>query len=392
MTLKNCYVKEGRSLLPSDLNIISNGAIIFDSNEIIWLGPTDELNEADIDQTFDLSGHTLTPEIVDAHTHLVFGGDRSEEYSWRLNGEDYQEIANKGGGILSTVEQTKKSSEQDLFDSAVKRIEKIHQYGVGTIEIKSGYGLDYQTEKKISIIIDRLQKKFHPKVQIQRTYMAAHAIPQGLTAQVYLNETVLPLMEELAQENLIDAVDIFHEVGYFESGHVQELFARAKLLGLKTKMHADEFNDNKGAEIACNFNCLSADHLLKINPVSIKKLAQSETVANILPGTALFLGKPLAPAKELLDQGVRLSISSDYNPGSSHIDNVLLVASMSAPSLKLNQAQLWSALTLNAAYALGMTKQGALVKGLKPRFSLFKTESLAKITYHWTENFAVTLP
>ena len=199
-------------------------------------------------------------------------------------------------------------------------------------------------------------------------------------------------MEELAQENLIDAVDVFHEVGYFESGDVQELFKRAKLLGLKTKMHADEFNDNKGAEIACNFNCLSADHLLKINPGSIKKLAQSETVANILPGTALFLGKPLAPAKELLDQGVRLAISSDYNPGSSHIDNVLLIASMSAPSLKLNQAQLWSALTLNAAYALGMTKQGALVKGLKPRFSLFKIESLAKITYHWTENFAVTLP
>lgn len=191
---------------------------------------------------------------------------------------------------------------------------------------------------------------------------------------------------------IIDAVDIFHEKNYFTSEDVDLLFTKAKSLGIARKIHADELNDNDGASLAVKHDALSADHLLKVSAKGIEDLAQGKTVATLLPGTAFFLGKPLAPARSLLDGGAKVAIGSDYNPGSCHCDNLLLVASMSAAQLKLNQAELWAGITLNAASALGLKDQGVIASGLKPRFSLFKTESLSHITYNWGRNFAVEVP
>jgi imidazolonepropionase len=387
-TLELAHIKDGRKLLPDDLSIIENASIVFDESTILWVGKTDDLPEMySTAEITDFSDHCIVPEIVDSHTHAVFGGDRSSEYNLRLNGADYQEIARRGGGILSSMNSTRSLSADQLEQLAITRIERIRSFGVGTIEIKSGYGLDFESELKLSIVIDRLRVKFAPQVQIIRTFMAAHAIPPEFkNSEAYLTSVVIPLLIELARRKLIDQVDIFHEDGYFTSADVTLLAREAKKLSLPIKTHADEFNDNDGAALAASLNALSADHLLKISNKGIDALANSKTVGTLLPGTGLFLGKPQAPARELLDRGVKVALASDYNPGSCHFDNLLLLASIIAPQFKMNQAELWSAITLNSAHALGLTQQGALLPGLRPRFTIFKAPSLSSITYNWGKN------
>lgn len=393
LTLSGAHKKDGRHLKPEDLSIIKNGSVAFDENSILWVGPTGDLPKEYSKNAINLSGHVLTPTLVDSHTHLVFGGDRSQEYADRLNGTSYEEIARRGGGILFTMAQTNQESLDDLFNHAVERINRIHSYGVSVIEIKSGYGLNFDKEFQLSLLIDRLKKKYQGKVEIFNTFLAAHDVPKNFkSSEDYLDQVVIPLLEKLSPLKVIDAVDIFHEKNYFTSSDVIKLFSKAKSLGISCKIHADELNTNGGAELATSYQALSADHLLKISDEGIRSLAKSPTVATLLPGTAFFLGKPLAPARKILDAGAKVAIASDYNPGSCHCDNVLLVASMSAAQLKMNQAEIWSALTLNASHSLGLILQGAIIPGLIPRFSLFKTETISQITYNWGRNFSTTLP
>ena len=394
-TLEPAWKKDGRHLTAKDLGLVEKAAIVFNDKEILWVGKDSEFPQSFQGtkvKSYDLSGKILMPEMVDAHTHLIFGGDRATEYSMRLNGADYEEIGKKGGGILSTMKATKESSTEQLYLLAQKRIEKIHSYGVGTIEIKSGYALDYEGEKRLSLLIDQLKKEFWPRVQIINTYMAAHAVPQGFpSSRHYLDKIVIPLMHELAQDKIIDAVDIFHERNYFSGQDTQYLFREAQKLKLPLKSHADEFQDNGGAALAVDHGALSADHLLCTGPKGVEKLAHSSTVATLLPGTGFFLGKPQAKAQKFLEAGCKVAMASDYNPGSCHWDNFPLIAALAAPQYSMNQAQLWAAITLNAAHALGLKNQGALIKGLTPRFSLFQAPSLDHITYHWSENFAQAL-
>lgn len=394
LTLEGAVKKDGRKLVPSDLSVIQDGAVAVENDEIVWVGPTAALpTKYRSYEQHVLTGHVLTPELVDSHTHIVFGGDRAQEYADRLNGVSYEEIRKRGGGILLTMNKTNHASMEELYESACRRIERLYSYGVGTIEIKSGYGLNLAREKEISRLIHKIKKHFEPRVRIFNTYLAAHDVPASFKSSAdYLDQVVLPLLDELAKEKIIDAVDIFHEKNYFTDGDTKKLFDRAKALGIPRKIHADELNDNTGASLAAAYDALSADHLLKISDTGIKNLAQSKTVATLLPGTAFFLGKPLAPARALLDAGAKVAIASDYNPGSCHCDNLLLIGSLAAPQLKLNQAELWSGMTLNAAHALGLRDQGAIVPGLKARFALFKTESLSHITYQWGRNLKVNLP
>ncbi len=393
LTLASAHQKDGRNLKPEDLSLIDDGAIVFDENHILWVGKDSELPVEFVqEKTFDLKGHILTPELVDSHTHLIFGGDRSQEYADRLNGTSYEEIAKRGGGILFSMKETNLSTAEELFQSASFRIEQIASYGVGSIEIKSGYGLNFEKEFELSLVIDRLKKKFQPRVQIFNTYLAAHDVPKSFTSSSnYMNEVVLPLLTKLAPLKIIDAVDIFHEKNYFNTGDTESLFSHAKSLGIDRKIHADELNDNGGGALAAKWEALSADHLLKISDESIAALKISSTVATLLPGTAFFLGKPLAPARRMLDHGVKVSIASDFNPGSCHCDNVLMVASISAAQLKINQAELWCGITMNASHALGFSNQGVIIENMKPRFALFKAKSLSEITYHWGKNLSVPL-
>lgn len=391
MTLEPAAQKDGRRLSTDDLGILENATMVIDGDKILWCGKDEELPSqyANI-ATVDCSSLIITPEIVDSHTHAVFGGNRAFEYTMRLNGAGYEEIAAAGGGILSTMEKTRSAELQSLFDSACVRIERIHSYGVGTIEIKSGYALSYQKEKEISELIHKLKEKYRGKIQIFNTYLAAHAVPKNYaSSNQYIQEVVIPLMKELASTKTIDAVDIFHERGYFDEKDVRDLFSEAKALCIPVKMHADEFYDNDGAAIACEYGALSADHLLATSAKGISAFANSDTVATLLPGTAFFLGKNLANARAFLDAGCKVALASDYNPGSCHCDNLVLLASLAGKNLQMNIAEIWAAITLNASAALGMKDQGSLMPGQKARISAFECESFDEILYGWGRNFSV---
>ena len=390
LTLQSAFIKDGRNLDAIDLSVIQDASLLFDEQKIIWIGKKSELPaKMKIEKVIDLEGRVLTPEIVDSHTHLVFAGDRSGEYVSRLNGISYQDIYKEGGGINLTVKSTTAISSDQLYNDAKERIERISSFGVGTIEIKSGYGLSLLEEKKITLVIDKLKKHYENHIQIFNTFCAAHAIPPGKTSTQYLNEVVWPLLEEFGNLKIIDAVDIFFEKDYFNHAETDELLIRAKKFSLLGKIHADEFNDNKGAILACKHQALSCDHLLETREDGFKALANSKTVATLLPGTSLFLGKKFSRARELLDLGGKVAIASDYNPGSCHFDNLIFLAALSAPQYKMNIAELWAAITLNASHALGKLHQGALVVGMKPRFSVFDTDHFEMITYSWGKNLAI---
>ena len=395
LTLENAFKKGGRNLLPEDMSILKNASIAFDLDRIHWIGElTDLPQNLKIEKEFDLEGHSLTPEIVDSHTHLVFGGDRANEYMMRLNGADYQQIAEAGGGILNTMQATRSSSHKELFEMGKKRVESYVAIGIRTIEVKSGYGLDTESEYKLSSVISSLRDYFKPLgIRIIRTFMAAHAVPKEFSSSnEYLDQIVLPLMIKLNEEKMIDFVDIFHEEGYFTENDTRKLFEKARALGLSLKIHADEFGDNGGAELALEYGATSCDHLLKTNRETIKKFSTSDTVATILPGTSMFLGKDFANISDFLSSGAIVSFASDYNPGSCHSYNLINTISTAAPRLNINSAQLWAGITLNAAKSLGLKSQGSLLPSHRPRFSLFKVPSVAHITYHWGENFSCELP
>ena len=391
ITLKSAFDKDGRNLVPSDLGIIKNASLVYNQDEILWVGPDAEFPDEyhDLD-SIDATGKTCVPEIVDSHTHLVFGGDRAHEYSMRLNGSTYEEIASAGGGILNSMKGTNALSRSELLKLAQQRIRTLASYGIGTIEIKSGYGLNFEKEYEISRIIHDLKNIVRPNIQIINTFMAAHAVPKNFSSSYeYMKEVVLPLLDKLGEEQILDCVDIFHEKNYFSDEDVISLFERAKRWNISVKMHADEFGDNKGAILATKHQALSADHLLATGADGILALKNSQTVATLLPGTGLFLGKTQANARAFLDAGVKVSMASDYNPGSCHCDNLLLIASLAAPIYKMNMAELWAAITLNAAHAVGLKNQGALVPGLKPRISVFNTDSIDRVTYNWGKNLAI---
>jgi len=390
ITLEGALKKEGRSLNSGDLSIIENASIIFDHKKILWVGKSDNTPSYNFSNIRDFSGTILTPELVDSHTHLIFGGNRSSEYVKRLNGEDYQKIANEGGGILYTVDQTNSLPDSDLYELAKKRIAKIASYGVGVIEIKSGYSLNLDGEVRLSKIINRLKIEFSPKLRIFNTFMAAHAVPKKFKDSAsYVSQVVIPSLEILARDRIIDFLDIFHEEGYFSDSDFILLAKACNKFKIPIRAHIDEFNDGNGIQIALNYNAVSCDHLLRSNLSNIKLLASSNTVATLLPGTAFFLGKQLPPARVFLDSGCRVALASDFNPGSSHCDNILNIASISGPSLKMNIGELFTAITLNAAYSLGLQKSGAIIEGFEPRFSIFNTNQIDDLFYRWGENLYI---
>jgi imidazolonepropionase len=392
LTLSSAEKKDGRKLIPEDLSIIKNAAVVCVDSKIVWVGP-----DANLDDKYkkmpsiDLTKKVLTPALVDSHTHIIFAGNRANEYSDRLNGVDYQVIANRGGGILFTTSQTRLAPRNELFQIAKKRIETLISYGVKTIEIKSGYALTLEKEKELSEIIHEVKQCFaKDDVIIFNTFLAAHAIPPEFkSSELYLDTVVLPMLTDLANRKIIDAVDIFHEKKYFSTNDTEKLFKHARSLNIPIKIHADEFNDNKGAILAAKYNALSADHLLCTESDGVTALANSNTVATLLPGTGFFLGKTQANARAFLNAGAKVAIASDFNPGSCHCDNLLLLASISAPQYKMNLAEVWCAITLNASHALGLKNQGAIIPGFDARFSIFDCESISEITYNWGKNLYV---
>ncbi|NDG84897.1 MAG: imidazolonepropionase [Proteobacteria bacterium] len=375
--------KEGRMLDPSDLSAIEDGAVVYDAKKVLWAGPTRELPSKwkSIRKT-DLKGRqAIMPGLVDAHTHLVFAGSRAQEFARRCAGATYQEIANEGGGILTTVRATREASIEELFESALKRALIAYRHGVRTIECKSGYGLDHASEIKCLEVVKHLKAAL-PQMTFVSTYLGAHAVPHGVKKSAYLDDMLHHTLPEVAKRGLAEFCDVFIDEGYYTLKEGERILRTAKKLGLKLKVHADELVETGSAKLAARLEAHSADHLLKISDQGISALAKSDTVAMMLPGTAFYLKAPFAPARRLLDQGARVAIATDFNPGSCYSLNLPLMMNLSALYLGMNAAEIFAGVTWNAAASLGLEKtKGAILQGFDSDFVVLPYESFEEMYY-----------
>lgn len=375
------------TLAPSmpDLGSVEKGAIAVRDGRILFAGSEADLPQdyAGADRTFDCEGRWITPALIDCHTHLVFGGNRAMEFEMRLNGASYQDISRAGGGIVSSVRDTRALSEGELVAQALPRLDALLAEGVSTIEIKSGYGLDIQNELKMLRVARKLGA-LRP-VRILTTYLAAHAIPAEYKDRNtdYIADVVLPGMERGHAEGLIDAVDGFCEGIAFSVEDMRIVFEKAKSLGLPLKLHAEQLSNLGGSQLAASYGALSADHLEYLDQAAAIALAKAGTVAVLLPGAFYTLRETQVPPVQVLrDAGADIALATDCNPGTSPLTSLLLTMNMGATLFRLTVEECLTATIRNAAKALGLSGEtGTLEAGKSADFSIWNIQRPAELVY-----------
>ncbi|HEV2603858.1 MAG TPA: imidazolonepropionase [Microvirga sp.] len=363
-----------------DLGIVENGAIAARDGRILWVGSADALpTDLKAAETVDCGRRWITPGLIDCHTHLVFAGDRSDEFERRLAGESYADIARSGGGIASTVRATRGASEDELVRTALPRLDALMAEGVTTVEVKSGYGLDTEAELRMLRAARRFEGE--RRVSVSTTYLGAHAIPPGGDRAAYLRSVMDEAIPRIAAEGLADAVDAFHETIAFTAEETEAVFAAALALGLPVKLHADQLNDNGGAALAARFEALSADHLEYTNEDGAAAMARAGTVAVILPGAFYVLKEKQKPPVEAFRRhGVRMAVATDLNPGTSPIASLRLCAHMACTFFGLTVPEALLGMTRHAARALGrLDEVGSLESGKACDLAIWDVEHLAQI-------------
>ncbi|WP_040260111.1 imidazolonepropionase [Pseudomonas massiliensis] len=376
----NCHLA---TMAQGGYSLIEDGALLTEDGLILWVGPRAEAPAQPGLHQVDLQGRWVTPGLIDCHTHLVYGGNRSAEFEQRLEGVSYAQIAAAGGGIANTVNATRAASEDELFSSARRRLACLLREGVTTVEIKSGYGLDLPSERKMLRVIRRLGAEL--PVTVKATCLAAHAVPVEYKndAQGYIDFVCDRLLPALAQEGLVDAVDAFCEYLAFSPAQVEQVFRVAAGLGLPVKLHAEQLSSLGGASLAARYRALSADHLEFMTEADVAAMAAAGTVAVLLPGAFYFLRETrLPPMQALFDQGVAIAISSDSNPGTSPALSLRLMMNMACTLFRLTPEQALAGVTLNAAKALGLgASHGSLEAGKVADFVAWAIDRPADLAY-----------
>ena len=371
------------------INIIENAYIAVKNGKILAIGVGDEFGNLCEDDTkiHDAEGLLVTPGLIDSHTHLIHGGSRENEFSMKLNGVPYIEILNNGGGILSTVKATKEASEEELYKKAKKSLDRMLEFGVTTVEEKSGYGLELNTEIK-QLEVARVLDKNHP-VDLVHTFLGAHAVPEEYKEnhKAYIDILVDVMMPKIKDMGLAEFCDVFCEEGVFTIEESEYILQKAKEMGYKLKIHADEIESLGGAELAAKLGCVSADHLLAASDEGIKMMAENNVVANILPATSFNLNKNYADCRKMIDMGAIVSLSSDYNPGSCPSENLQLVMQLGCLHLKMTPNEVLTAVTINAAYAIDRAdKIGSIEVGKNADFVVFDARNVEYLMYHFGIN------
>lgn len=361
---------------------VEDAAIVVDRAHIAWVGPDRdvprewrELSEF----THECEGALATPGLVDCHTHLVWAGDRANEFEMRLNGASYEEIAKAGGGILSTVNATRAASDDELLAQSAKRLRALMAEGVTTVEIKSGYGLALEHERKCLRVARALAEQH--AVDVRTTFLGAHAIPPEFAGRAddYVDEAIR-MVRELHREGLVDAVDAFCERIAFTPAQTEKIFAAAKSLGLPVKLHAEQLSDSGGAALAARYRALSCDHLEWLGEEGARAMAQAGSVAVLLPGAFYFLRETQVPPVDLLrEHRVPIAISTDCNPGSSPCTSLLLMMNMACTLFRLTPLEALAGVTRNAARALGMHDCGTLAPGRRADFAIWDATNPAQL-------------
>ena len=341
---------------------IKNAFLLIDNGLISEFGKMSEISNFKNIEIIDAKNKFVLPCWCDSHTHSVFSGNRSDEYLQRIQGASYQEIANNGGGILKSSRQINSVSEDVLFFESKERIEALIKYGTGSLEIKSGYGLNYEGELKMLRVIKRLKESL--PIEIKSTFLGAHAIPKNYKKEDYFKVVVNEMLPDFADNQLIDFVDIFCEKNYFDDVDTRILCEKAAELGIPSKIHVNQFNSIGGIKAGVECKALSVDHLEVMNKNDLDLLKQGKTMPVLLPGCSFFLGIDYANAIDLLSNGIPFAIASDFNPGSSPSGNMNFILSLACNKLKLSTEQAINAATLNGAYAMGVSHTtGSITKG-----------------------------
>ncbi len=361
------------------LGTIDRGSIGIAEGRIAWIGE----GKPDADcETRDLGGAWVTPGLIDCHTHLVFAGNRAAEFEMRLKGATYEDIAKAGGGIRSTVNATRAATEDELFTQSARRLRALIAEGVTTVEIKSGYGLDLANELKQLRVARRLGREL--PVTVSATFLGAHALPPEFVGRQadYVDHILNIMLPAVAAEGLADAVDAFCENIAFTPAETSRIFARARELGLKVKLHADQLSDGGGAALAASFDALSADHLEWTNEPGITAMAKAGTVAVMLPGAFYCLRETRLPPIDLLRKhGVAMAVASDLNPGTSPIVSLQANMHMACTLFRMTPEEVLRGVTVNAARALGLTDRGVIDVGRRADLAVWDVESVVELTY-----------
>ncbi|WP_312702111.1 imidazolonepropionase [Sedimentibacter sp.] len=392
VTCRGTAPKHGMDM--SDIGMIKNGCVVIEDDIIVDVGTTDDIlkkyNETEY-RVIDAEGKAVMPGFIDSHTHLVFGGYRADEFSWRLKGDSYMSIMERGGGITSSVRATRNTSLDEFIETGKKRLDKLIAMGVTTVEGKSGYGLDRETEIRQLQAAKKLNEMH--AVDVVSTFLGPHSVlPEYKGREDEFIDYMIDVMKDVVSENLAEFADIFCEKNVFTVEQSRRFLSEAKKMGLNLKIHADEIVQLGGTELAVELGCTSADHLLQASDEGIKMLSESDTVATLLPATAFCLKEEYARARKMIDSGCAVALATDFNPGSCFTNSIPLVIALAALHMEMSVEEIITALTINAAAAVRRSDTiGSIEAGKKADIIILEYPSIHFLPYHAAVNIVETV-
>ena len=393
VTCKGSAPKHGKEM--ADIGLIKDGAVIIHDDKIVAVGTTEELDkQVDVKEyeVIDATGKTVMPGFVDSHTHFIFGGYRADEFSWRLKGDSYMSIMERGGGINATVVPTREATEEELMEAGEERLNRMLEFGVTTVEGKSGYGMDCDTELKQLRVMKKLDEK-HP-VDIVRTFLGPHSVlPEWKGKErEFIEEQLRVVMPKVKEENLAEFADIFTEKNVFNIEDSVYYLTEAKKMGFKLKIHADEIYQLGGSELAARVGAVSADHLLKASDEGIRQMRDAGVISTLLPATAFSLKEEYAPGRKMIDEGCAVAIASDLNPGSCFTNSIPLLVALGCIYMNMSIEEVITALTINGAAAVDRADVvGSLEPGKQADIVFLKYPSIHFMPYHTGINLVETV-
>ncbi|TYB73096.1 imidazolonepropionase [Bizionia gelidisalsuginis] len=370
------------------LPTLQNAYLLIEKDTIIDFGTMDNCKGITADTTIDASGKIVMPTWCDSHTHIVYAGNREQDFVDRINGLSYADIANRGGGIVNSAEKLQNTTEDALYEQSVGRVKSVMKLGTGALEIKSGYGLTTAAEIKMLRVVQRIKNDF--PIKIKATFLGAHALPKEYKENKdgYIDLIIDEMLPKIAEENLADYVDVFCEKGYFSLEDTERIMEAGKKYNLVSKIHVNQFNAFGGIALSVKHNALSVDHLEELNDDDIAALKGSNTMPVALPSCSYFLSIPYTPGRKIIDAGLPLALASDYNPGSTPSGNMNFVVSTACIKMRLTPEEAINAATINGAYAMGISNAyGSITKGKKANLIITKqVPSYNYLPYSFGEN------
>jgi imidazolonepropionase len=375
------------------LPTIKNAFLLIKDDLIADFGSMDNLPKVEVDKTIDATGKIVLPSWCDSHTHIVYAGNREQEFVDRINGMTYEEIANRGGGILNSAKKLNETSEEDIYYQSKARLEEVMKLGTGAVEIKSGYGLTVEGELKMLRVIQQLSQNY--PITVKATFLGAHAFPTLFkeNRKGYIDCIINEMLPEIAKNKLADFIDVFCETGYFSVEETEQIMKAGIQFGLKPKIHVNQFNSIGGIQAGVKYNAISVDHLEIMKPEDVEALKNTDTMPVALPSCSYFLSIPYTPAREMITAGLPIALATDYNPGSTPSGNMNFVVATACIKMKMTPEEAINAATINGAYAMGISDtHGSITKGKKANLIITKEiPSYYQLPYAFGSNLIDTV-